>query len=187
MSLFKSTFFQMNEDILRDVESSFRVWKRKSKVLVSRGKHTDKLFFINKGFVLLKITLNHKQWVRHIAQPGEFIASLSGFETGKSCEESIETIGECEIIYIEKHILSELRRKYPEVDRIYTDYITNALLQCQRRIEDLLCLEAEQYYEKLLKEKSAVMNAIPQYELASYLGIQPQSLSRIRGKFKYLS
>lgn len=187
MNHLKKIFNQVNPDILNDIESSFKIWDKKNKVLVKKGKTTDKLFFINKGYALIKIEINNKQWVRHIAQSGEFIASLSGLEEGNYCEETIVSIGECEIFYIDKCTLIKLRNKHSLVDGIYNQYIKNALLSCQKRIEDLLSLEAEEYYEKLLVEKSSIMLNLPQYELASYLGIKPQSLSRIRGKVRRIS
>jgi len=187
MDALKKTLSQIKEDLFNDLKSSFKRWNNKSSILIKKGKYTDKLFFVNKGFVLLKIHLNGRQWVRHIAQSGEFITSLSGFESGAYSEETIVAIGEFEVYYIEKSDLQKLRRKSPEIDQIYTNYITNALIACQSRIGDLLCLDAEQYYEKLLREKSSIMSSIPQYELASYLGIRPQSLSRIRVKARQAS
>ena len=187
MNHLKKIFYQLTPDVLGDIENSFKIWNAKNKVLVKKGKTTDKLFFINKGFALIKIEMNKEQWVRHIAQSGEFIASLSGLEKGNYCEETIVAIGECEIFYIDKSALIKLRNKYSQVDGIYNQYIKNALLACQKRIGELLSLEAEEYYERLLVEKSSIMLNVPQYELASYLGIQPQSLSRIRGKVRRIS
>lgn len=187
MNKFKKYFPQLNDDLLNEIEGNFKLWNPKKNILVSKGRITDRLFFINKGFALLKIYFNGKQWVRHIAQPGEFITSLSSFEHGMFSEETVLAIGKFEIYYIEKIDLDTLRSKFNSIDKIYTNYVVNALIACQNRIGDLLCLNAEAYYEKLLKEKSSIMNHIPQYELASYLGIQPQSLSRIRGLLRPIS
>ncbi|MGD1840492.1 MAG: Crp/Fnr family transcriptional regulator [Thermonemataceae bacterium] len=187
MDKFRERFYQLSDDLLNEVENSFKLWRYKKNTLVNKGSIADRLFFINEGFALLKIDFKGKQWVRHIAQPGEFITSFASFENGICSEETILAVGEFEIYYIERNDLQKLRNKFPEVDKIYTSGITSALIACQHRIEDLLCLDAEQYYEKLLNEKNAIMNNLPQYELASYLGIQPQSLSRIRGGTRRIS
>ena len=187
MNHFKKIFNQLNPDVVSDIESSFKIWNTKNNVLVRKGRTTDNLFFINNGYAFIKIEMNKKQWVRHIAQSGEFITSLSGLEKGNYSQETIVAIGECEILYIDKCTLMKLRSKYSQVDGIYNQYIKNALLACQKRIGELLSLEAEEYYERLLVEKSSIMLNVPQYELASYLGIQPQSLSRIRGKVRRIS
>lgn len=187
MDKFKKKFYQLGHALLHEIGNSFKPWSYKKNILVSEGRVADKLFFINEGFALLKIYFNGKPWVRHIAQPGEFITSLSSFENGGCSEETILAIGQFEIYYIEKNDLQKLRNKFPEVDQLYTNYLITALISCQHRIGDLLCLNAEAYYEKLLKEKNTIMNHIPQYELASYLGIQPQSLSRIRGLLRPIS
>ena len=170
----------LKEDITHEVLKHFKPWNIKNKVLIKRGAKADKLFFINKGFALLKINIEGKQWVRHIAQPGEFITSLESFEGVNENSETIIAVGEVEIYYIKKEDLRSLRHTFKELDNFYTSYIVNTLVSCQNRINDLLSLDAEKYYEKLLREKGAIMNSIPQYALASYLGIRPQSLSRIR-------
>ncbi|NJK82842.1 MAG: Crp/Fnr family transcriptional regulator [Saprospiraceae bacterium] len=148
--------------------------------MINKGSFTEKLFFINRGFAILKFKVDSKEWVRHIAQPGEFITAVDSFENNVKSEETILALGDFDIYYIHRDDLNLLRNKYQEIDKIYNTFITKALIDCQHRIMDLLCLNAEKYYEKLLKEKNTIMVSIPQYELASYLGIKPQSLSRIR-------
>jgi len=181
MNNIRQALAQLDDSILQDVLKSFKPWSSKKQVLISQGSFADKLFFINNGFAILKCKVNSKEWVRHIAQSGEFITAVESFENNVSTEETIFAIGDFDIYYIHRDDLNVLRNKYQEIDKTYNGFITKALISCQHRIMDLLCLNAEEYYEKLLKEKNTIMTSIPQYELASYLGIKPQSLSRIRG------
>ncbi len=178
---------QLNESILEDVCNNCKPWSNKKQVLVNKGSVADKLFFLNSGFAILKFQVNGKEWVRHIAQSGEFITSIESFEYNVRSEETILAVGDFDIDYIHRDDLNSLKNKYQEIDKIYTTFITKALIACQHRIMDLLCLNAEQYYEKLLQEKNKIMVSIPQYELASYLGIKPQSLSRIRSLSRVIS
>ncbi len=178
---------KLPEAALQDVLRYFKPWSGKKRVLVNKGAVVDKLFFINSGFAILKFQVNGKEWVRHIAQSGEFITSIESFEYNVRSEETILAVGDFDIYYIHRDDLNSLKNKYQEIDKIYTTFITKALIACQHRIMDLLCLNAEQYYEKLLQEKNKIMMSIPQYELASYLGIKPQSLSRIRSLSRVIS
>lgn len=186
MENLKIALNQIDKSLVEDILGKFKPWGKK-KILVSKGSIADKIFFLDKGFALLTIQFKGSVWVRHIAQSGEFITSLESFENKVESGESIFALGDFDIYYINKHDLDVLRNRYSEVDKIYHNYLTKSLIACQRRIEDLLCLKAEQYYEKLLREKSVIMNSIPQHELAKYLGIKPQSLSRIRGLKKGIS
>ncbi|NJO01493.1 MAG: Crp/Fnr family transcriptional regulator [Bacteroidia bacterium] len=187
MDNIKQLLGQIDESILQDVLKSFKPWSSKKQVLINKGSFADKLFFINRGFAILKFSVDSKEWVRHIAQSGEFITSVESFVNNVISEETIFAIGDFNIYYIHRDDLNTLRNKYQEIDKIYTSFITKALIDCQHRIMDLLCLNAEEYYEKLLKEKNTIMVSIPQYELASYLGIKPQSLSRIRSLSRSVS
>ena len=54
----------------------------------------------------------------------------------------------------------------------------------QQEVDDLISLTAEERYLKLLKEQPTLLNRVPQYMIASYLGIKPQSLSRIRARIE---
>ncbi len=178
---------KLNETVLQDLLASFKPWNGKKHILVNKGAVADKLFYLNSGFAILKFHVNGKEWVRHIAQSGEFITSIESFENNTSSEETIHAIGDFDIYFIHKDDFNSLKSKHKEIDQIYTTFITKALIDCQHRIMDLLCLNAEMYYEKLLKEKNKIMISIPQYELASYLGIKPQSLSRIRSSSRVIS
>lgn len=169
----------LHPTVLEDIVNNFKPWGKKE-ILVNKGSVADKLFYINEGYALLKVQLNGKEWVRHIAQQNEFITSVESFEKGVGSTETIIAVGKFDIYYINKSDFYALKTKHREVETMYSGYINNALISCQNRINDLLGLDAEQYYEKLLKEKKSIMNSIPQYQLASYMGIKPQSLSRIR-------
>lgn len=187
MNILTESLPHVNKNMLEDITGKFRPWNSKNEVLVKFNSTPNKLFFINRGFAILKIKVNGKKWVRHIARAGEFITAIESFEYGTPSQEEIIALGQFEILFIERDVFMHLKNKHEEVNELYYKFIKNALISCQKRINDLLSLDAEQYYEKLLTEKQYIFTMIPQYELASYLGIQPQSLSRIRSAIRMIS
>jgi CRP/FNR family transcriptional regulator, anaerobic regulatory protein len=58
----------------------------------------------------------------------------------------------------------------------------HAFMELVNRTEDLQLLSAEQRYLKLMEQNPQIIQRVPQYYVASFLGVEPQSLSRIRKK-----
>jgi CRP-like cAMP-binding protein len=68
----------------------------------------------------------------------------------------------------------------PSLQTFYQQMILTTLLTCQQRIRDLLSLDAKTYYQQLQHQNPQLLQNMTQQDLAAYLGIEPQSLSRLR-------
>ncbi|MCT2563647.1 Crp/Fnr family transcriptional regulator [Chryseobacterium herbae] len=93
---------------------------------------------------------------------------------------SIKAIEDSEVFLLHKDHLQNLYDKdvyWQEFGRRIAEAV---YLHAKRRIEGLLCISPEQRYHQLLLENPKILQLIPQKHIAGYLGIQPQSLSRIR-------
>ncbi|MCB0628610.1 MAG: Crp/Fnr family transcriptional regulator [Saprospiraceae bacterium] len=75
---------------------------------------------------------------------------------------------------------SELYRKFPRFETFCRTGMEQMMGTRQEQLADLITLKPEQRYRKLLEQRPELLNRVPQYHLASYLGIQPETLSRIR-------
>lgn len=179
MEQLESALGRISLDCKEILLSSFQLWPGK-RILVRRGTIAEHIFFINRGFALIKFKTQKGDMVRHISRSSEFITAIDSFENETPSQEQIIAVGDYEVYAIHKMQLMALRKTFPALEHLWTKSITNYLIACQRRITDLLSLDSETYYQKLLAEKREIFQTIPQYELASYLGIRAQSLSRIR-------
>jgi len=178
-----SKFFSdagLNRKQAGEMSVFFRPVLSNSKLLLSHGQVANRLYFIEEGFVFLDVKINGTQVVRHIGRKGEFITSIDSFLNQKPSDESLRKLGNSRLYFIERQELFKIWKQYPELEKIFTTYINQRLINCQKRIGDLMTLDAERYYDKLLSDHKDIVLSVPQHELASYLGIAPQSLSRIR-------
>jgi CRP-like cAMP-binding protein len=73
-----------------------------------------------------------------------------------------------------------IRKEIPVMETLISRFNEQLLADSQLKYEDLLILTPQQRYVKLLEQRPDLYNRIPQYMIASYLGIKPESLSRIR-------
>ena len=93
---------------------------------------------------------------------------------------SIESLSHSKIAIIEQSQLEELFLKFPEFGLINRMNLQNRIASLQKRIFWLLTLTAKEKYEKFIREYEVFEKIIPNYQIASFLGITPESLSRIR-------
>lgn len=117
-----------------------------------------------------------------IVGKNNFITGFNSFVSEIKSTETIQCISDCEVLYITK---SEYEILTKECDiwsavckRVYEKTITFH----QQRTTDLLTLSAEKRYLKLLTERPELIQQVPIQIIASYIGIKPESLSRIRKK-----
>jgi len=165
---------------IEEISTRFFPLMSSSIYLLRYGQVANRLYFIEEGFVFLDVKINGGQVVRHIGRNGEFITSIDSFLNQNPSKECLRRLKNSKVYFIDRQELFEIRKQYPSIEKIFTAYISQSLINCQQRIGDLLTLDAEAYYGKLLSEHKILVLSVPQQELASYLGIAPQSLSRIR-------
>ncbi len=93
---------------------------------------------------------------------------------------SIESLSHSKIVIIEQSQLEALYDKFPEFGLINRMNLQNRIAALQKRIFVLLTLNAKEKYEKFIRDYDVFEKVIPNYQIASFLGITPESLSRIR-------
>jgi CRP-like cAMP-binding protein len=98
----------------------------------------------------------------------------------KTTIQNLECITDCQFFKIERSKLAELIDKNENFKKISLNIFENAFSNSNSRANDLATLTAELRYKKLIEEHPELIQNVPVQYIASYLGIKPQSLSRIR-------
>ncbi|WP_235299754.1 Crp/Fnr family transcriptional regulator [Portibacter marinus] len=93
---------------------------------------------------------------------------------------SIESLSHSKIFIIEQSQLEKLYSKYPEFGIINRKNLQNRIASLQKRIFGLLTMTAKEKYQKFITDYDIFEKVIPNYQIASFLGITPESLSRVR-------
>ena len=100
--------------------------------------------------------------------------------TGKPSLKAIQAIEDTTLIGIDSTKLFKLFDSYPDLERLFRKIIETSYVNTVNRIESLQFNTAEERYFNLLKDHKNILQRIPLKFIASYLGITPVSLSRIR-------
>lgn len=156
---------------------------KKEDYLLKIGKPCSQVFFVNEG-VLRIYYPNDKgeDTTCYFALPNEFVTSFSSFSTGKLSVENIQAIIPTTVLYIEKNELELLYQKIPVTQEFGRKAAENLAIILEKRISLFLNNTADERYQFLIKHNPILIQTIPLQYLASYLGISPQHLSRLRKK-----
>jgi CRP-like cAMP-binding protein len=154
---------------------------RKKQFLLQAGDVARYENFICKG-VLRAFTVDvtgHE----HIAMFGMenwWISDLYSFLTETPATQNIEALEDSELLQIEKNELEMLYKEVPQLNRFFRILLQNAFIANQQRALAAISQTAEQQYLSFLKKFPTLEQRVPQHQIASYLGIAPETISRIR-------
>ena len=154
---------------------------KKHQFLLNEGDMCRYVWFINSG-CLRAYSIDHKG-IEHIIQfaiEDWWISDLNSFLSGKPAEYNIDALQDSEVLLLEKSDRENLLRECPKMERFFRLLIEANHVTTHQRITDSLSASAEERYLKFIKTYPKLFEIVPQNQIASYLGITPQSLSRIR-------
>ncbi len=156
---------------------------RKGDVIVAMGSMATHLYFINTGFMRAYHFEDGNEITNHLGGPNSFITAYLSYTTRTSSDESVVAITACNLLRITKDNLDKLYRQSHNLAVFGIIMADQYLIFNNQRSRDLITLSAEQRYLKLLQQTPVYVQQIPLQYIASYIGVKPESLSRIRRQF----
>ncbi|UTX50704.1 Crp/Fnr family transcriptional regulator [Chryseobacterium sp. MA9] len=155
----------------------------KNTVIEKAGKVPHYLYYIVSGYLRLFYNdQNGSEITTHINCPPGFFTSYSDFINGTVSENNVECITDAELLRISKENLDYLTAKSQAMKDFSISVFQQSIAYNENRSRELSALNAEQRYLKLMKEYPEIIQNVPIQYIASFLGMKPESLSRIRRK-----
>ncbi len=150
-------------------------------IFVEEGTFCNYVHFIIKGACYAyDIDERGDKHVFQFSIEDYWIGDLYSYFSGRKGLYNAEAIEETHVLAISKKNFEELCLQYPVYERFFRILIQNAFVALQYRHIKTQSEDAESRYKEFTKKNPQFVQRIPQYLIASYLGIKPQSLSRIR-------
>ena len=154
---------------------------RKKQFLLQSGEICKVNAFVEKG-IMRSYTVDEKgnEHIIQFAAEGWWISDLYSFLTGEISDYNIEALENCELLLLSRRASEELLSTVPKFESYQRLLLQGAYIAMQRRITGSLNQTAEEKYQEILKAYPQIIQRVPQHMVASYLGITPETLSRIR-------
>ena len=174
-------FVDFSDEELDAVSDFFQPKKlRKGEFLFIPKQIATEIGFLLKGTCRIYYLIDEKESTRNIVAENGFVTSIPSFTTQKPSVEYVEAMENLDLLmlsYQDLQMMYEMSAKWERFVRILAEYAYN---EQQRRIYSLIALTAQQRYEQFINEFPNLVQKVPQYIIANYLGISPETLSRIR-------
>lgn len=163
------------------VELQCQVYPAKS-VVLEYGKICKKLYFLEQGLLRYVSYKNGEEITKFFTLPPYCFTAQRSFTREEPSEESIIVVEEAVVWELDRQVAFDLLRQ-----PAWSEFVRQLVQEVQYQTEEILTAlqtsTAEERYLALLKENSPLVQKVPLKYIASYLGIAPQSLSRIRKKY----
>lgn len=178
-----SSFGFEDEEELRVIQSQFRYAEfKKGEYLVQEGDICTELGFIIEGYFRVFIVKDVDENTVHIAGNNDFIASFSSFISRSPSFEYVQALTNAKVLMLSKEGLETLYNTSPKIERLGRVIIESLFVRKENRVIDFIRNSAQERYEGLIQNDPELINNVPLHYIASYLGVKPETLSRIRAK-----
>lgn len=151
-------------------------------ILLREGQISKKAFYVEKGCLRSWFNDNGKDITFQFFFEGEGVSSIESFRTNQPGLFNIESIEPCTVHSISKKDFELVMRHSPELREEIEEITFKRLIFYQQLFLSRIRDNPQKRYEELLKHRPEIIQRIPQHYIASYLGITPVSLSRIRNR-----
>ena len=154
---------------------------KRDEYLLTEGQVCDFIGFVNTGVLIyFKTKESGDEVTTDFAFEGDWVnINLSRLASVPSTL-SIRAIEECEVVMLKQKDLNDLYQRIPKLERLGRILTEQAYINIVDQTVELQIHSAKERYENLLKRHPKLLQKVPLYHIANYLGIAPKSLSRIR-------
>ena len=151
-------------------------------ILLHEGKISGQAYIIKKGCLRQWFNKDGKEITFQFFFESQPVASIDSFIHNQPSLFTIESIEPSTILSISKDNFEELLRIFPEMNDAFQDYLFQRFRNYAQLFLSRIKDTPQERYEDLMKNNPEIIRRIPHHYIASYLGITPVSLSRIRNR-----
>ncbi|MCK0107901.1 Crp/Fnr family transcriptional regulator [Flavobacteriaceae bacterium S0825] len=153
---------------------------KKGDLLLSEGQVSRDSYFVIEGCVRKYYIIEGEERTTEFYVEDESIASLQSYQNKTPANHYFECVEDCRLAVLNYEKEQELFKRVPKYEALCRMSMESDFGEQQEALAKFITSSPEERYKNLLETRSDLLQRVPQYHLASYLGVKPESLSRIR-------
>ncbi|TRW26749.1 Crp/Fnr family transcriptional regulator [Flavobacterium zepuense] len=172
----------LTDEELAQIEAVSAIKKlRKRQMLLQEGQVWQYNAFVCKGLTrTFSIDAKGNERIVNFGPENYWTGDLESLMAGTPARFSIDALEDTAVLLIQHEDFKNLCSTIPNFNNLINTLVQKSLAVSQKRINDSISLSAEELYNAFLQKHALVANRIPQHMIASYLGITPETITRIR-------
>ena len=151
-------------------------------VLHEAGRICPRLYLVESGLLRAHYYLDDRDVTAHFALPGYSITAPDSFITGRPSRYHLEALTDTRAYAVERTALEHFLGEHPQHERLARQFTQLLYLELLDRMESMVFLTARERYDRLVDTCPQVFEHMSLRHIASYLGIAPKTLSRVRAQ-----
>lgn len=179
-----SRYISLSKEELDYFHSLLKLKKiKRKKLLLQAGEICDfeaymvkgcaRIYFLDKNGFEVDIMFAVEDW---------WVSDLASFTQQRPADLFIQTIEDCEMLFISYKDKEKLYKKIPKFERFYRILMQRSYDNTIKRLVSTIAKPAEERYNDFIKKYPKIPQRVPQHLIAAYLGISPEFLSKIRAR-----
>lgn len=172
--LFTEAEWQAQQTVL------IRRWLKKGEFLLREGQVCNHVSFINKGAFRVYNVVNDEEYTQYFAFENQYITDYKSFLTRQPARDNIVTLENAELIQLDYNSMQRLYETYPVWQKYGRLIAEHVFIETAERTQSLLMKTPEERYLQLVQHQPQVLGRVPLKYIASFIGVTPEALSRIR-------
>lgn len=153
---------------------------KKDSCIIKEGQPNKNTFFVLDGLVRQYKILEGEDVTTNFYGEGQWIISLTSFTENIISTDTLVCVEDTAVVVGNEEKAQALFKDYPRFETVSRMVMETVFANEQKRLASYLTSTPEKRYLSLLKTQPYIFQKVPQYHIASYVGIKPESLSRIR-------
>lgn len=153
---------------------------KKGTVLLRQDEISPATYFVLEGIIRKYYLVDGEEKTADFFTDEQWVVSVNNMNPDSPSAFYLECSTDCKLLVGNSKKGEALYRKYPNLETVSRKLMTRVFTELQEKIEVFTTSTPTQRYQNLLKAKPDLFQRIPQYQIASYIGVTPESLSRFR-------
>lgn len=154
---------------------------KKDEFLLQENEHCTHTFFVEKGLLRqYSMDPKGKEHILSFAPENWFVTDRESAYFEQPSAYYIQALEDSQVVMVDEQFIRMLSKKIPSFSDFNNKLLHNHIRHLQKRVNQLLSATAEERYLSFIKMYPDILLRVPQAMVASYLGITPESLSRVR-------